>query len=78
MDTPATPLLIRGDARTLPFADASVDLIVTSPPYSDADPVEFLGAGEAGSDPAEQAKAAQRERPRGETPGQIPLFPEAS
>lgn len=25
--------LVRGDARSLPFADASVDLIVTSPPY---------------------------------------------
>lgn len=29
----AQPLLIRGDARALPLADASVDLIVTSPPY---------------------------------------------
>ena len=27
------PLLIRGDARQLPLPDASVDLIVTSPPY---------------------------------------------
>lgn len=27
------PLLIRGDARALPLPDASVDLIVTSPPY---------------------------------------------
>lgn len=27
------PLLIRGDARRLPLSDASVDLIVTSPPY---------------------------------------------
>ena len=27
------PLLIRGDARHLPLADESVDLIVTSPPY---------------------------------------------
>jgi DNA modification methylase len=29
----AEPALIRGDARTLPLADESVDLIVTSPPY---------------------------------------------
>ena len=28
-----TALVIRGDARTLPLPDASVDLIVTSPPY---------------------------------------------
>lgn len=28
-----TPLIVRGDARTLPITDASVDLIVTSPPY---------------------------------------------
>jgi DNA modification methylase len=28
-----TPLLIQGDALQLPFANASVDLIVTSPPY---------------------------------------------
>jgi DNA modification methylase len=27
------PLLLRGDARTLPLADESVDLVVTSPPY---------------------------------------------
>ena len=27
------PLILRGDARTLPVADESVDLIVTSPPY---------------------------------------------
>ena len=26
-------LLLRGDARNLPLPDASVDLIVTSPPY---------------------------------------------
>jgi len=28
-----TALVIRGDARTLPLPDESVDLIVTSPPY---------------------------------------------
>lgn len=28
-----TPTVLRGDARALPLADASVDLIVTSPPY---------------------------------------------
>ncbi|MCW2766713.1 MAG: methylase domain protein [Nocardioides sp.] len=28
-----TALVLRGDARTLPLPDASVDLIVTSPPY---------------------------------------------
>jgi hypothetical protein len=27
------PLLLRADARSLPLADASVDLVVTSPPY---------------------------------------------
>ena len=27
------PTLLRGDARELPMPDASVDLIVTSPPY---------------------------------------------
>jgi DNA modification methylase len=27
------PLIVRADARTLPLADASVDLVVTSPPY---------------------------------------------
>ena len=32
MKEPA-PILIRGDARRLPLADESVDLIVTSPPY---------------------------------------------
>ena len=29
----STPLLVQGDARALPLPDASVDLIVTSPPY---------------------------------------------
>ena len=28
-----TATIVRGDARRLPLADASVDLIVTSPPY---------------------------------------------
>lgn len=28
-----TAIVLRGDARTLPFPDASVDLVVTSPPY---------------------------------------------
>ena len=27
------PLLLRGDARALPLADESVDVVVTSPPY---------------------------------------------
>jgi DNA modification methylase len=31
--TRTAPALLRGDARTLPLADESVDLIVTSPPY---------------------------------------------
>lgn len=30
---PPMPVLVRADARNLPLADASVDLIVTSPPY---------------------------------------------
>lgn len=30
---PALPVLVRSDARALPLADESVDLIVTSPPY---------------------------------------------
>ncbi|MGW4525209.1 DNA-methyltransferase [Amycolatopsis sp. NPDC004378] len=29
----SAPLLLRGDARALPLADESVDLVVTSPPY---------------------------------------------
>jgi tRNA G10 N-methylase Trm11 len=28
-----TAVVLRGDARRLPLPDASVDLIVTSPPY---------------------------------------------
>ena len=37
-----TAVILRADARALPLPDASVDLIVTSPPYSDANAVEFL------------------------------------
>ncbi len=33
MDVAVTAFVLRGDAGSLPFADASVDLIVTSPPY---------------------------------------------
>ena len=33
MTAAVQPLLLRGDARALPLADESVDLIVTSPPY---------------------------------------------
>ena len=39
--------IIQGDALALPLDDASVDLIVTSPPYSDADLVQFLCPQEA-------------------------------
>lgn len=51
------PALVRGDARSLPLADESVDLIVTSPPYfglrdyghdtqigAEATPAEFIAA----------------------------------
>ena len=37
-----TAVILRADARALPLPDASVDLIVTSTPYSDANAVEFL------------------------------------
>ena len=40
-------VILRGDARSLPLPDESVDLVVTSPPYSDADAVEFLRPHEA-------------------------------
>lgn len=33
MNDRASPIIIRADARNLPLPDASVDLIVTSPPY---------------------------------------------
>ena len=39
--------MVRADAIALPLADESVDLIVTSPPYSDADSVERLRCREA-------------------------------
>lgn len=39
--------LMQGDARHLDLPDNSVDLIVTSPPYSDADAIEFLRSLEA-------------------------------
>ena len=39
--------ILRANALALPLADESVDLVVTSPPYSDADAVEFLRPGEA-------------------------------
>ena len=55
--TDQMPLLLRGDARNLPLPDASVDLVVTSPPYfglrdygtdsqigSEPSPQEFLDA----------------------------------
>lgn len=48
------PVLLRGDARALPLADASVDLVVTSPPYwalrSYTDGGEHY-AGQIGSEP---------------------------
>jgi DNA modification methylase len=48
------PLLLRADARTLPLADNSVDLIVTSPPYfglrSYTDDGEHY-AGQLGAEP---------------------------
>lgn len=48
------PTFLRGDARTLPLADDSVDLIVTSPPYfglrSYSDGGEHYG-GQIGSEP---------------------------
>lgn len=33
-------IILRANALALPLADLSVDLVVTSPPYSDADAVE--------------------------------------
>lgn len=35
-------VIIQSNALTLPLSDDTVDLIVTSPPYSDADAVELL------------------------------------
>jgi site-specific DNA-methyltransferase (cytosine-N4-specific) len=48
------PALLRGDARALPFPDASVDLIVTSPPYFGLRSYQDGGehyAGQVGSEP---------------------------
>lgn len=54
MPTDPTPILIQGDARRLPLADASVDLIVTSPPYWSLRSYRDGGqhyAGQIGSEP---------------------------
>lgn len=52
--TEPAPILIQGDARRLPLADASVDLIVTSPPYWSLRSYRDAGqhyAGQIGSEP---------------------------
>lgn len=45
-----TPLLLRGDARKLPLADESVDLVVTSPPYFGLR--DYGTAAQIGTEPA--------------------------
>lgn len=49
------PVLLRGDARSLPLADASVDLIVTSPPYFALRDYTDAGASMAGQLGAESS-----------------------
>ena len=54
----STPLLVQGDARALPLPDASVDLIVTSPPYFGQRDYRDAGgslAGQIGAEPTPQA-----------------------
>jgi DNA modification methylase len=56
-----TALIVRGDARQLPLPDASVDLIVTSPPYwslRDYRDGEASLAGQIGNEPTPQAYIA--------------------
>lgn len=43
------PLLLRGDARALPLADESVDLVVASPPYFGLR--DYGTAGQLGTEP---------------------------
>lgn len=47
--TDQMPLLLRGDARVLPLADESVDLVVTSPPYFGLR--DYGTAGQVGAEP---------------------------
>ena len=54
----SAPLLVQGDARALPLPDASVDLIVTSPPYFGQRDYRDAGgslAGQIGAEPTPQA-----------------------
>jgi DNA modification methylase len=56
-----TALVLRGDARALPLPDASVDLIVTSPPYwalRDYRDGEASLSGQIGGEPTPQAYIA--------------------
>lgn len=61
-DDVTAPLLVRADARALPLADESIDLIVTSPPYwalrSYTDGGEHL-AGQLGDEPTPQEFLAE-------------------
>jgi hypothetical protein len=43
VDTPGHALVVRGDARALPLADNSANLIVTSPPYA-ANAIDYMRA----------------------------------
>jgi hypothetical protein len=52
-----TALILQGDARRIPLADASVDLIITSPPYFNLRSYTDSGehyAGQIGSEPTPQ------------------------
>lgn len=51
-------ILIRGDARHLPLADGSVDLVVSSPPYFSFRDYEDAGGSSAGQIGAEPTPAA--------------------
>lgn len=52
-------LVVRGDARALPLPDASVDLVVTSPP-SNADAVQLLGSLEQCFQPFREVGSTRR------------------
>lgn len=62
-----TAQIIRGDARSLPLADESVDLVVTSPPYC------RLATWRC-NDPGERARAMQVEKSPAVMDGQLDLF----
>ena len=76
-----TAVVLRGDARSLPLPDASVDLIVTSPPYWTA--VEYESG--SGSWPTYEAyladmqtvwaQCAQVLRPNGKLCINAPIMP---